>query len=312
MADGTGIEWTQATWNPVRGCQRVSEGCRNCYAEIVAKRFSGPGLAYEGLVDHNGRWNGVIRPVPEHLEDPIRWKRPRKIFVNSMSDLFHPNLADVHINNVWSVMEKARHHTYQILTKHPDRMLAWVTEFKRWFDYAAGPGVFEQRFAHVQLGVSVETQAAADDRIPFLIHTPATVRFISAEPLLSSVDLTNIPYASIGGAMHRMDALRGYGGWSTPRWEHRIHWVIVGGESGHGARPMHPAWARSLRDQCAAAGTAFFFKQHGEWLHRGTTEKKWPSGVVTVEDDYERIGKRAAGRLLDGREHSEFPEVGRG
>src|SRR5689334_413781 len=138
MGDGTGIEWTDATWNPIRGCSRVSEGCRNCYAERVASRFSGPGMPYEGLAK-DGKWTGAVKLVQEHLEDPLRWKRPRRIFVNSMSDLFHESLKDHEIGAVFSVIEAARNrgHVFQVLTKRPERMQAWVTAHKTWFDYAA-------------------------------------------------------------------------------------------------------------------------------------------------------------------------------
>ena len=265
MGDHTGIEWTDATWNPIRGCSRVSEGCRHCYAERVAARFSGPGLPYEGLAvmrDGEPRWTGKTQMIWKHLEDPLRWRRPRRIFVNSMSDLFHEDLAPDWIGRIFAIMAAAPQHTFQILTKRPRRMHGFV----------AGPSSDPKAanigwpLPNVWLGVSAENQATADERIPLLLETPAAVRFVSAEPLLGAIDLD----------VHGPE----------------LDWLIVGGESGPGARPMQPEWARSLRDQCVDAGVAFFFKQWGEHDELGL-----------------RVGKKRAGRLLDGREWNEFPHA---
>src|SRR6185369_50395 len=174
MADNSKIEWTDATWNPVRGCSVVSEGCRNCYAMAVAARFSGPGMPYEGLAYRNGsgaHWTGETRLIQDRLEDPLRWRAPRRIFVNSMSDLFHESLTETQIQNVFCVMEPARRHVFQVLTKRPQRMLNFVKRFDDWLRYASDyPGQlsFAERFAHVWLGVSVEDQKTADERIPLL------------------------------------------------------------------------------------------------------------------------------------------------
>ena len=317
--DNSRIEWTDATWNPLRGCTRVSEGCRNCYAEAIAARFSGPGQAYEGLAEmHNGapRWTGKMMLAENHLLDPIRWKRPRKIFVNSMSDLFHESVPDEWIYKIFSVMRKANHHVFQVLTKRPKRMLEIMSTLREvtieratehgvpeWFSNAYYDNGLIDR--HIWLGVSVEDQKTADARIPLLIKSPAGKRFLSCEPLLGPIKFKN------------------------HHWP--IDWVIVGGESGSGARPMHPDWARSLRDQCKAAGVSFFFKQWGEYapigempngdtpgcsdyhknaksvvLQRdGRIEFAFPEGAMTML----KIGKHAAGRLLDGCEYSQFPEV---
>lgn len=288
MGDGTGIEWTDATWNPVRGCSRVSEGCRNCYAERVAARFGGPGLPYEGLA-LNGKWTGNTRLVAEHMDDPLRWRRPRRIFVNSMSDLFHESLTFEQIDEVFSIMLAAPRHTFQVLTKRPARMLAYCHRLARFtqhdpesyraFDLARAIGPDPVWPApHVWLGVSVENQEAADERIPLLLQTPAAVRFLSCEPLLGPVNL---------GLLGTMPASMTGGDYVMVH--QRLHWVIAGGESGNGARPMEAAWARALRDECAAASVPFFFKQWGEWA--GGT----------------RVGKRNAGRILDGQTYSEFP-----
>lgn len=234
-----GISWTDQTWNPIRGCSRVSEGCRHCYAEHQAARFSGPGQPYEGLVTvANGhpQWTGTIAFVEKHLLDPLKWKQPRRIFVNSMSDLFHENVTDEMRHRIFGVMQECPHHTFQILTKRPAGMLA--------FAEAQMAGGFCWPLPNAWLGVSVENQKAADERIPLLLQTPAAVRFVSCEPLLGPVGLANhFPHA------HGMRDDR--------------FWVICGGESGPGARPMDPDWARSLRDQCQASGVSFFMKQMG-------------------------------------------------
>jgi protein gp37 len=352
MSDDTKIEWTDATWNPVRGCSRVSEGCRNCYAEQFASRNL-PG--YEGLAK-NGKWTGVVRLVPERLDQPLRWKRPRKIFVNSMSDLFHESLSNEQIAAVFGVMAAAPQHTFQVLTKRPARMVEWFkwagTETLDTLRECANVAMRSPRskvatsgntwpLPNLWLGVSVENQAAADERIPLLLQTPAAVRFLSCEPLLGTVtlreewlhgrfiecpdetqDKDTDPCNGCDGLGNRggdyCGAVRGP----------KVSWVIVGGESGPGARPMHPDWARSLRDQCFAAGVPFFFKQWGEWRDIGSAEHFDGSGrrphppnerwlnlagghgfhgdrVVLVS----RVGKRAAGRHLGGIEHSAFPET---
>ena len=241
MGDTT-IEWTNKTWNPIRGCSRVSEGCRNCYAERVAARFGGPGLPYEGLTTKDGRWNGKVVVVEEHLADPLRWKKPRRIFVNSMSDLFHENVSDETIDQIFSVMVQCPQHIFQVLTKRPERMQSYMESCQMGADDVGGRFPWD----NVWLGVSVEDQKSADERIPHLLRTPAAVRWLSVEPMLGPVDL-----AKAGWNFHDFD----------PEFDVQIQWVVCGGESGAGARPMHPAWARSLRDQCVAAGTPFFMKQ---------------------------------------------------
>jgi len=345
--DNTGIEWTDSTWNPVRGCARVSEGCRNCYAESIAARFSGPGKPYEGLIHPKTRgWNGKVRLVPEALQIPWRWSRGRRIFVNSMSDLFHEDVPFEFIAAVFFVMAHTTRHTYQILTKRPARMLeffewareddtgVWEAERisevggehpavkalgwepwregKRHGGYDnCGPGF---PYENVWIGVSVEDQVAADERIPLLLQTPAAVRFLSCEPLLGPLSLRWLP-AFDGNAIKPRER-----GESTDHLDglRKLDWVIAGGESGHGARPMHPDWARKLRDECSAASVPFFFKQWGEWLPRsqnpmgigGAKERVrthfWNDGITTgAESATEHVGKKKAGRLLDGREHSE-------
>jgi protein gp37 len=286
MADRTKIEWTDATWNPIRGCTRVSEGCRHCYAEVMAARFSdsgqwGHGLAQRvtlpgGGTDH--RWTGKVELVDTALDLPLRWYTPRRIFVNSTSDLFHEKVPDEWIDRVFAVMALAPQHRFQVLTKRPERMRAYLTRIDtpaRWAGMALAvsaryvppsPFVFTvgQPLPNVWLGTSIEDQATAEERIPHLMGTPAAVRFISAEPLLGPVDLRRLT-VQVGGHQEWTDALTGETVFSQSGCviaeRDPIDWVICGGESGPGARPMHPDWARSLRDQCQAAGVPFFMKQ---------------------------------------------------
>ncbi|MGY1945308.1 DUF5131 family protein [Nocardia asiatica] len=292
----TKIEWTEETWNPVSGCTRVSAGCLNCYIErtppmrVAHRRFDGPGI-------------GAMLPVQLHssrLDQPLRWGKPRRVFVNSMSDLFHDDVPDNFIGSVFDTMALASRHTFQVLTKRPARARALLT---KWQEQAADQPHAAASFRrhdmlwseppvwplpNVWLGVSAENQETADLRIPKLLDTPAAVRFISAEPLLGPIDLNDAP----------------------------VDWVIVGGESGPGARPMHPGWARSLRDQCEQLGIAFFFKQWGEHVTVDQMTESaymaWDAqhGCVQYHPSVQwRVGKKAAGRLLDGRTWDEFPEV---
>lgn len=251
-----GIAWTEQTWNPIRGCTRISKGCTRCYAEAVAARFSDKGLAYEDLARRTPagpRWTGKLVVVDEHMADPIRWQRPRRIFVNSMSDLFHESLPIEAIARVYAVMLLAPHHTFQVLTKRAKRMREVLTdstfygrvleaanEFRgRWPKLTgiaiSDPTKFPPR--HVWNGVSAEDQPAADERMPELVATPSAVRWVSIEPQLGPVELA--PWAGL------------------------YQWVVIGGESGQGARPFEVAWARSLIAECRDARAAVFMKQLG-------------------------------------------------
>lgn len=271
----TKIAWTEQTWNPIVGCTRISPGCQHCYAERMAKRLIAMGQEkYKGTIDKNDRWSGVLNFGSEKtLNEPIRNCKPTMYFVNSMSDLFHEALPFWMIKAVWQVMYNANWHTFQILTKRAEFMKERTRELSNIFGL----------LPNVWLGVSVENQQYADERIPHLLQTPAVVRFLSCEPLLGPIDLTgktvdgvwiDPDYAKLDP--HLADIVEREGWW--------INWVIVGGESGPDARPMKPEWARSLRDQCQAAGVPFFFKQWGG------------------------VNKKAAGRLLDGVEWSQFPQ----
>jgi protein gp37 len=219
MSLGTTIEWTDATWNPVRGCTKISAGCKNCYAERFAERFRGvPGHPFEQGFN--------IRIVPEKLAEPLKWKEPRLVFVNSMSDLFHDQVSDEYIEQVVEVMLKADWHTYQVLTKRGDRLEALLKSKLR---KAA-------KREHIWWGVSVENKRDGVPRIKHLQASPASVRFLSIEPLLEDVGQLNL---------------------------NGIAWVIVGGESGPRSRPIDASWVRSIKEQCEEAGVAFFFKQWG-------------------------------------------------
>jgi protein gp37 len=312
--DKSKIEWTDATWNPVRGCSIVSAGCTNCYAMRVAHRsFTSPDMPYHGLTRISGGrpvWNGDIKLVRSMLRQPLVWKRPRRIFVNSMSDLFHEKVPFDFIDEVFEVMLQAHWHTYQILTKRPERMLEWAWSTNaRHGDMLGCPGGSElpEPPKHIHLGVSAEDQETADRRIHLLSQVPAAVRWVSFEPLLGDVNIQR---------------------WAPPlkpgaRSQAVIEWAVIGGESGPGARPMHPNWVRHLRNQCVAAGVPFFFKQWGDWfpidaethtgkqkefeLAHGARKTLGELKILDLETAVYRCGKRAAGRLLDGRTWDEYP-----
>ncbi len=344
MGERTGISWCDSTWNCVRGCSRVSEGCRNCYAESVAARFCGPGQAYEGLADRarkGSKWTGVVRMVPEHLADPLRWKRPRRIFVNSMSDLFHESLTNEQITAVFGVMAAAPQHSFQVLTKRSRRM-------REWFEWVCSGGRASRgdtlgylnsrareampqhhrgyviaKLGHdwplpnVWIGVSVEDQEAADVRIPDLLETPAAVRFLSCEPLLGPVNLRGVAGEPTDDEAVRIDALDGT--WRTsPRDDDghpvgaRIGWVIVGSESGPRARPCETKWIRWLRDQCTDARVPFFFKQAVADGRPGEYEAHLKKSIDEGDGSH-RKGRGFGGPVielpyLDGVQWAQFPE----
>lgn len=346
MGEKTGIEWTDATWNPVTGCTKLSPGCDNCYAENIALRFAGTKAYPNGF---------EVQLRPDKLSQPLRWKKPRRVFVNSMSDLFHKDVPDQFIAQVWATMMLAPQHTFQVLTKRPARMRALLTSsvfaLMVRLERDVLLGLSTPSFAtptyevppNVWLGVSTEDQKWADLRIPTLLDTPAAVRFISAEPLLGSIDLVGPGY--IGSQRGHGGTHNGVGSADCPIETHHHHdmrckpaldWVIVGGESGRDARPMHPAWPRSLLDQCTAAEVPFHFKQWGEWVPfvYGRDHPKGPSpwanrepdayvryenGDVATEDEairdggtftgVYRVGKKAAGRELEDSIWDGYPET---
>lgn len=310
----TTIEWTDASWNPVTGCKEVSPGCANCYAARLAATRLKNVSAYKGLAilrtpqlgdamntgelgeERKPRWTGEVRLHPGRLEEPLHWRKPRKIFVCDMSDLFHEKVETTWLIAIFAVMERCPQHTFQILTKRPDRMRNFIDRNPGSWEYTTRAPK-PKGLPNVWLGVSVENQHFAEERIPVLLDTPAAVRFISCEPLLGQIDVLRYLEKNHPGAFPGQNSCV-------------IDWVICGGESGPGARPMHPDWARSLRDQCQRARVPFFFKQWGEYLPalqdgaRGE-EEKWV--VLHCGDKPIRVGKKVAGRRLDGRTWDQFP-----
>jgi protein gp37 len=269
MGDKSTIEWTSATWNPLLGCTRVSEGCRHCYAERMAYRLesmkpTGPYRGTTKKVGHELRWTGQVNLHEAAVNLPLKWKGPRRIFVNSMSDLFHEAVREKDIERILAVMALAQHHTFQILTKRPERMLDMLTRgyaaayledvAREYLDETTGDSSWQDikgwPLPNVWLGVSVENQATADARIPLLLQTPAAVRWVSYEPALGQVDFSGNWLRCGKPAVHAH---------CNPH----LNWIVVGGESGPGARPFDLAWARQTIAQGRAAGVPVFVKQLG-------------------------------------------------
>jgi protein gp37 len=360
MGDGTTIEWTEASWTPIRArllanparvgwhCEHASPGCVNCYSETFNRDRLGTRLPFKP-----GHRKDVEIFVDEKmLTQPLRWRRARQIFVCSMTDLFGEFVTDEMIDRVFAVMALAPQHTFQVLTKRSARMRDYVGAIRehyrarpydlyRHFGSPTWPGLtadqvngidsVEWPLPNVWLGVSVEDQQRADERIPDLLATPAAIRWLSCEPLLGPVDLNHVktfegPIEGGGYEAAWESALNGkrFSDWGGPDGNggdvdgcSKLDWIVAGGESGPGARPMHPDWARSLRDQCQAAGVPFFFKQHGDWLlaseddrtsGAATTVLAFGENVVAFDGAIgARVGKKRAGRLLDGLEHNGMP-----
>lgn len=321
MSANSTIEWTESSWNPVTGCTKVSQGCKHCYAETFYERFHGKG-SFKNVICH-----------PNRLTIPLHWRKPRLIFVNSMSDLFHESVPFDFIDKVFAVMALCPEHTFQVLTKRAERMhryfnsngvrarIFWAINKLDSTKFLALGG-YMWPLPNVWIGVSVEDQKAADERIPYLLQVPAAVRWLSCEPLLGPVDIRKwlkVEYCN-GKA---------------------LHWVVVGGESGNKARPMHPDWAISLRNQCHHQNIPFFFKQWGAYqngsysvdhkfkgkhlvvLNNGQTANwKSDSELAAIKKKYSpdewmrhnpwvmaKVGKKKAGRLLDYVTHDGMPAV---
>lgn len=293
MANQTGIEWCDATWNPVVGCTAVSPGCEKCYAARQAATRLAHLEAYQGLAvidtTHRTRWTGKVRMLEHRVREPLKWLKPKKIFVNSMSDLFHKDVPDEFLDRVFAVMALTPQHTYQVLTKRTERMREYMGDPATPHRVARGESAyriaqdypvsdtqvrniitgaqwsaelpFEWPLPSVWAGTSVEDQQRANERIPHLQNTPAAVRFLSCEPLLERLNLTDLE---------------------------GIDWVIVGGETGPGARRMNPDWAREIRDNCKAAGVPFFMKQMSgrEPIPDDLMIREWPRGEVKDEEKW--------------------------
>ena len=292
----TTIGWTHRegtkgeSWNPITGCTRVSPGCENCYAETLSHRLAAMGQPkYKGVTKPNGRWSGKVRLHEELLEAPLRWKKPRTVFVCSMSDLFHEKVPEEFIGRIFRAMYGSRtrrpyggEHTFLVLTKRAKRMAEILCAAAWW------AGTEPEARSNVWLGVSVEDQKRADERIPHLLKVPAAVRFLSVEPLLAPVDISLFT--------------------NTPTQTGLGRWVIAGGESGPGARPCHLDWLRSIRDQCAAAGVPFFLKQLGSNPHDTHLELTEPPSWASIRPLNDGHGrKKREGQPLDGRLHHEWP-----
>ena len=309
MSDKTGIAWTDATWNPVTGCSKVSQGCKHCYAEREWGRLS----ANPKATAYYGRAFTDVACHEDRLDQPLRWKKPRMIFVNSMSDLFHEDVPDDFIDRVFAVMALAEKHTFQVLTKRPERMLRWfdpgfdnrehaVGQAMREIAAARGgddAGLPEWPLPNVWLGVSVEDQATADDRIPLLLRAPAAVRWVSAEPILGRTDLEHVQldentyYNALTGDSLMLSR-------TIIPMENTLSWVVCGGESGNSARALDAHHLRSLIKQCQKSGTPVFVKQLGyRFMDFGNVV--YGAGMPTT-DNARRLTHRA------GADMDEWPE----
>lgn len=370
MGDKTGIEWTDATWNPLAGCSIVSPGCTNCYAMKMADRFEGmieahkaahggdpgPMAHYEGTTTRGPYsnkppvWTGKITRAPEGiLYAPLRWKRPRMVFVNSMSDLFHEDVPDEWIDEIFAIMALCPHHTFQILTKRHKRMYDYFdkhfTRHKIGAKAAAITGNYDGYFAtcqndicnmkfplpNVWLGVSVEDHRRASERIPLLLQTPAAIRFLSMEPLVDAVDLNKLQNTAIKDKDNMpivfetcLYTVKDRPAILPAHDTAKIDWVILGGESGPDARAMHPEWVRLVRDQCETAGVPFFFKQWGTWYPCGGWPCAGEKTAMNIEGKIEKFndsfppegwialektGKKKAGNMIDGRTWQQMPRM---
>jgi len=345
------IEWAEKSWNPIVGCTPVSEGCRNCYAAREASGRLKHHPRYKGLAK-DGKWTGEVRLNKDQVELPLRWKKPRRIFVCSHGDLFHAKVPASWIVHVFEIMAAARQHTFLVLTKRPENVLKWLA----WADdYLGGDSPYSVtmevhgHLPNIIWGTTAENQRRADERIPLLLQIPGAAHFVSAEPLLGPIELWRAtgpcgdceaddmgnrrildPHHDLHPNQTGEDLDQDWCPICTDAGTRRVwglDWVVVGGESGPNARPMHPDWARRIRDDCQEAGVPFFFKQWGEWGPISWQERvelefdppRKPIGSFnshgftlsecgTHLQNMARLGKKAAGRMLDGRTWDEFPQ----
>jgi protein gp37 len=290
------------TWNPIIGCSKISDGCRNCYAERMAARLASmtsDHLKYDEVINCRDSWNGETLLVESALQKPLGWKKPRSIFVNSMGDLFHENTPDEWIDQVHYIMAKCPQHLFILLTKRAKRMAEYYSVERCLYETNCGDYRPKASWPlpNVWVGVTAENQAAADERIPHLLRTPAAVRFVSCEPMVGAVKLVDVDEDG-----------ECYADYLSEDPASRLDWIICGGESGPEARAMNPEWARSLRDQCQAASVPFFFKQWGAGIPKGSDPRscrqKWPFHNAGFNPR-----ERNGGDILDGRQWHEFPEV---
>ena len=322
----TKIEWATHTWNPITGCSPVSEGCQNCYAARIAKRLAGRA----GYPKDDPFRVTRVTLHPDRLREPLRWRKPRNVFVASMGDLFHEDVPDDWILKVFDVIGSCPQHIFMILTKRPEQMKEFIEKLQVRYYNICSPIKAEFRLKetpffskykpikNLWLGVTAENQQRADERIPILLQIPAAVRFVSVEPMISKVSLGKW-LLSPGWVPTFNNPDNAFGDKSSEPTDEYIQWVICGGESGHSARPMHPDWARSLRDQCQAAGVPFLFKQWGEWnIEHKQSESvelfrlKSNQQVAKAQGGghwlFTRVGKKRTGRLLDGQVWDQFPK----
>ena len=306
MSGQTSIEWTDATWNVVTGCTKVSTGCKNCYAERVSLRT----FANQTIVEDVGDDSSIVRKRiftdvlihPNRLEQPLHWRKPARIFVNSMSDLFHEEVPFEFIDQIFGVMAACTQHSFQILTKRPVRMKSYILYWLAQQDGRESPSGTVKPLHNVWLGVSCEDQKTADERIPLVLQTPAAIRFVSYEPALESVDFGCVPWPS--GWRNKNDIISD--GIDPLRFNRRhLDWIIVGGESGPGARPFNINWARSVIDQCKASGLACFMKQLGRNPYEA------PPGITPSTSGPDSIKCRLWNLDIDkshGGDWTEWPE----
>lgn len=317
------IEWTEETWNPFVGCSKVSEGCKNCYAEKMAYRLANMALKKESFDSCDGYlhvinidkkcWNGKTFFQHSQLGKPFKRKKPTKYFVCSMSDLFHEDNDFVDILKVWYVMCQNPHHIFQVLTKRPDRMIEFYHYMgKIHKDVGYDSDYYVGTPDHIWIGVTVENQEMADKNIPILLDIPAKTRFLSCEPLLGNIDLTSLK-DGIGLTCNALDGSYYDSGVKYLDIKGRyLSWVIIGGESGSNARFMHPNWAKNIIAQCDAANVPVFFKQWGEYAPFENIPLDGSSKMKTHNFDdgtiVYRIGKKKAGNIIHGTKYEQYPE----